>query len=346
MKIVIATVQVPFIRGGAEILTCMLQANLKDRGYETDIINIPFKWYPAQALVDGILMSQLIDLTEVNGHKIDLLIGMKFPAYYIPHNNKVLWIMHQHRQAYELWNTDHGDLHNMNSGNEVQQLIIDNDNKHINDVKKIFTISKTVADRLLRYNGINAIPLYHPPLYSEKFESKSFDDYIFYPSRIDSIKRQLLLVESLKYCKSPVKVILAGMGEPGIIEQIKATIRRDGVESKVKLLGYISDTEKIRLYSECLGVYFGPYQEDYGYVTLEAFFSGKPVITHIDSGGPLEFVNELNGFVLKPDPQMIAETIDELYYNKDVACQLGKNGRKLMEDLNISWDYVVERLIG
>lgn len=346
MKIAIATVQVPFIRGGAEILARILQETLKDKGYEADVISLPFKWYPAKALTDGMVMSQLTDLTEVNGHKIDLLIGMKFPAYYIPHKNKVLWIMHQHRQAYELWNTAYGDLHNMESGNDVRQLIINNDNKHIRDAQKIFTISDTVTDRLMQYNGIKALTLYHPPMYSERFESKNFDDYICYPSRIDGIKRQTLLVESLKYCKSPVKVVLAGTGDPRTIKQIQNIVQKDGTESKLKMLGYISDEEKIRLYSECLGVYFGPYQEDYGYVTLEAFFSGKPVITHMDSGGPLEFVNESNGFVLEPDPKRIAETIDLLYNNKGKARELGGNGRKLMEELNISWDYVIERLIG
>lgn len=338
--------QVPFLRGGAEIQAQMLRDALKTRGHDVDIVTIPFKWYPAQALIDGILLSQLVDLTEVNGQKIDLLIGMKFPAYYISHENKVLWLLHQHRQAYELWNTEHGDLHNMESGAEVRQIIINNDNRHLRAAKRIFTDSTTVADRLRRYNGIEASPLYHPPLHFEKFGPKDFGDYIFYPSRINDIKRQVLLAESLKYSKSPVKAVLAGAADPRTMEKIKGIVRRDGTESRLEMLGYISDEEKIRLYSECLGVYFGPYQEDYGYVTLEAFFSGKPVITHVDSGGPLEFVNESNGFILKPEPRGIAEAIDLLYNRKDTARKLGANGRALMDTLNISWDYVIERLIG
>ncbi|AFM43258.1 glycosyltransferase [Desulfosporosinus acidiphilus SJ4] len=346
MKVAIATVQVPFIRGGAEIHAQMLLDALRARGYEADIITIPFKWYPAKTLIDGMVLSQLVDLTEVNGQKIDLLIGTKFPAYYISHPNKVLWLLHQHRQAYELWNTGHGDLHNMESGPEVRQLIIENDNIHLREAKKIFTISTTVTDRLMRYNGIESTPLYPPPMNLEKLEPNNIDDYIFYPSRIDSIKRQLLLVKALKYCKSPVKVVLAGSGDPRYIEQIRKIVREDGTESKLEMLGFISEEEKIRLYSNCLSVYFGPHQEDYGYVTLEAFFSGKSVITHEDSGGPLEFVNNSNGFILNTDPKEIAETIDILYDNKEKARQLGENGSKLMKKLNISWDYVIERLIG
>ena len=54
----------------------------------------------------------------------------------------------------------------------------------------------------------------------------------------------------------------------------------------------------------------GVYDEDYGYITLEAFFAGKPVITHTDSGGPLEFVtHEHNGLVTEPNPVSLGNAI-------------------------------------
>ena len=47
---------------------------------------------------------------------------------------------------------------------------------------------------------------------------------------------------------------------------------------------------------------YPPYDEDFGYVTLEAFLSRKPVITATDSGGPNEFVVDgVNGFVRAPE---------------------------------------------
>ena len=103
MKIAIATVQVPFITGGAEIHAEMLCRELKKRGYQADIVTIPFKWYPTDTLLNCMLMGRMMDLNEVNGEKIDRVIAMKFPAFYLQHENKVLWLLHQHRQAYDLW---------------------------------------------------------------------------------------------------------------------------------------------------------------------------------------------------------------------------------------------------
>ncbi len=345
MKVGILNVQVPFIRGGAEILAESLCNELKKRGYNADIITIPFKWYPPETIVDSILMARMIDISEVNGEKIDRVIALKFPIYYANHENKVLWLCHQHRQAYELWNTDHSDLQTMKNGDEIRKVIIDCDNKFISKARKIFTISQTVTNRLGRFNKIPALTLYPPPKNLELFKPGTAEDFIFYPSRIDSIKRQILLVKALKFCKTPVRVIIAGTGDRKTIEEIFKTVKMDGTSSQLEMRGYISEEEKIDLYSRSLGVYFGPYQEDYGYVTLEAFFSKKPVITHQDSGGPTEFVNDTNGFILNPDPAEIAHAMDTLYTNRKLAEDLGKTGYELMMNLNINWDYVVNQLL-
>jgi len=345
MRICILNVQVPFIRGGAEVLAESLRDELKMRGHEVDIITIPFKWYPAETIVDSIIMARMIDVGEVNGEKIDRVIALKFPIYYTNHENKILWLCHQHLQAYELWNTDHGDLQTMKNGNEVRRLIIECDSKFIPKARKVFTISQTVMDRLEKFNSIRATTLYPPPKNLELFKSGLAEDYIFYPSRIDPIKRQILLVQALKYCKTPVRVIIAGSGDKNTINEISATAKIDGTSSRLEMRGYISEEEKIELYSRSLGVYFGPYQEDYGYVTLEAFFSEKPVITHPDSGGPTEFVNENTGFVVNPDPKSIAYAMDQLYENRTLAQRLGENGFELMKKFNINWDYVVEQLL-
>lgn len=345
MKIGILNVQVPFIRGGAEVLAECLRDELIKRGYDADIITIPFKWYPSESIVDSMMISRMIDIKEVNGEKIDRVIALKFPICYADHPKKVIWLCHQHRQAYELWNTEHGDLQLMSYGDEVRKIIINCDNNFIPEARKIYTISQTVTDRLTKYNAIKATTLYPPPKNLELFKSGPAEDFIFYPSRIDPIKRQLLLVKALKFCKSPVRIIIAGTGDRKIVDNITDTAKSDGTLSRLEMKGYISEGEKIDLYSRSLGVYFGPYQEDYGYVTLEAFFSEKPVITHKDSGGPTEFVNETNGFVIEPDPVEIARVMDILFINRHRAENLGKNGRALMERLNINWDYVVNQLL-
>ena len=346
MKIAIAMVQVPFIKGGAEILADMLLAELKKRGHQAEIVTIPFKWYPAKQLMNSMIMGRMMDLSEINGEKIDLVIAMKFPAIYTKHDNKVLWLMHQHRQAYDLWGTEYGDLHTLPEGEELKRFIEECDNRYINEAKRVFTIAQNTSDRLKAYNGIDSETIYHPPLNYEKLYCENYGDYIFYPSRIDQIKRQRLLVEAMSYCKTDVKAIIAGGGSESEIDYIKRLIKKKHLEDKVKLAGFISEEEKINYYANCLGVYFGAYNEDYGYITLEGFFSEKPVIVHKDSGGPLEFVEDNhNGYIVESDAKAIAEKIDYLYKNREEAKRLGINGKKTMEKKNMNWDYVIDRLL-
>ena len=346
MKIAVATVQVPFISGGAEIHAALLHDELVKRGHETDIVTIPFKWYPSETLLNCMLMGRMMDLTEVNGEKIDLVIAMKFPAYYVKHPNKILWLMHQHRQAYDLWGTEYGDIHTWEDGEFIRKTIISNDNAHITEAKRIFTNARNSAERLKRFNNIEAIPLYHPPINYEKLKCKDFQNYIFYPSRVDKMKRQRLLVEAARFMKIDTKIYLAGKGSESETGYLKSLISKYRLENRVKLLGFITEEEKIDYYANCLGVYFGAYDEDYGYVTLEAFFSRKPVIVHQDAGGPLEFVDHgKNGFVLAPDPKVIAAKIDEWSVNRNLARQMGAQGYDTVLKKNISWDHVIEALL-
>ncbi|MGE5473040.1 MAG: glycosyltransferase family 4 protein [Ignavibacteriales bacterium] len=346
MKIAIATVQVPFITGGAEILTANLKSELIKRGYDAEIVSIPFKWYPSETLINSMIMGRMMDLTEVNGEKIDLVISMKFPAYYVKHENKVVWLMHQHRQAYELWGTKYGDIQSFEDGNFIKDLIIKSDNEYIKEAKKIFTIANNVTNRLEKFNNIHATTLYPPPQDYEKFHCKNYGDYIFYPSRIDEMKRQRVLVEAAKYLKSDTKIYIAGGGSEKEINYIKEIIAKNKLEKKVKLLGYISADQKIEYYANCLGVYFGAIDEDYGYITLESFFSKKPIIVHTDAGGPLEFVIDgYNGFVIEEDAKLVAQKIDKLAEDKLVAQSMGENGYKTIMEKNISWDYVIDNLL-
>lgn len=346
MRIAIASVQVPFISGGAEILADMLKQELIKRGHEAELVTIPFKWYPYTSLFDCMLMGRMMDLSEVNGEKIDRVIAMKFPAYYVKHKHKVLWLMHQHRQAYDLWNTEYGDLQLLPNGKEIRDYIRTCDNQYLPEARRLFTIAQTTTNRLLKYNQIESTVLYHPPINHEKLHCQSYGDYVFYPSRIDTIKRQRLLVEAMKYTKTAVRVIIAGTGSKKETEFINHFIRKNHLENKVVMAGYISEEEKISHYANCLGVYFGAHNEDYGYITLEGMFSQKPVIVHNDAGEPLEFIkDDENGFVLRTDPNEIASKLDYLYEHKEEAKRLGENGRMSLMEKNMNWDYVIEQLL-
>lgn len=346
MRVAIATVQVPFIRGGAEALAEGLLNAFRQHGHEADIVTIPFKWYPPATLLECMVMGRKIDLTEVNGQPIDLVVALKFPVYYLRHPNKVVWLLHQHRQAYDLWGTEYGDLHLLAKGQSIRRMIIEHDQRFLREAREIFTISEVVSDRLRRYNDLSSIPLYPPPPNFERLHRKSYEPFIFYPSRIDAMKRQRILVEAARHLKSDVRIVIAGRGDAAETELIRGMISDYGLEHRIHLTGYISEEDKVDLYSRCLAVYFGGYDEDFGYVPVESLLSHKPVVTFPDGGEALQFVHDGETGYVASDASQFADRIDRLALESGLARRLGDCGFELIRRKNITWEHVVSRLTG
>jgi glycosyltransferase involved in cell wall biosynthesis len=348
MRILIATTQVPFVRGGAEVLAEGLRAALQAAGHEAEIAAIPFKWYPPERILDAVLACRLLDLTEYSGTPIDLLVGLKFPAYLIPHPRKVLWILHQHRPAYDLWGQPLGDLQNYPAGAQVREAIEQADRKLIPEARVVATISRNVSRRLEHYCGIPSLPLYHPPLHAGRFHCESAADYLFFPSRLNPTKRQDLVLEALAHTRQPVVAQFAGSAEtPAYAEELRARAQKLGVAERVRWMGAISEEEKIAQYARSLGVIFPPLDEDYGYISLEAMLSSKPVITCTDSGGPLEFVEQgVTGLVAEPTAASLAEAMDRLWEHRAAARSMGQAARARYGEMRISWEAVIETLLG
>lgn len=347
MRVLIVTVQVPFVQGGAEILANNLNKSIREAGHESEIVSIPFKWYPPEKIVDHILSCRLLDFTEVNGQPVDKVIGLKFPAYLVPHKNKTIWLVHQHRTAYELWDSEFSDLIHFPNGREVRDIIRNADTQLLKEAKSIYTISKNVSNRLKKHNKIDSIPLYPPLEDVSSFYCNEPENFVFFPSRLTTIKRQELAIEAMKHVKSDIKLLIAGKPDDVNYEiHLKKIIEENNLSSKVKLLGNITEQQKLDYYSKALGVVYPPLDEDYGYVTLEALYSGKPVITTNDSGGPMEFIqNQYTGYVSNATSQGLAESIDLLCSNKEKAKKMGLSGREFIHAQNISWENVVKELL-
>jgi glycosyltransferase involved in cell wall biosynthesis len=346
MRVVIATAQVPFVRGGAELLAEGLRDALRAEGHEADLVGVPFRWQPQERILDHMLACRLLDLTESCGVDIDRVIGLKFPAYLVPHPNKVLWLLHQHRAAYDLWGHPQGDLHTGPYGAQVREAIQQAECRLLPEAKAVYTIAGNVSARLRRYCGVDSEPLYHPPAHAEKFYCAEAEDYFFFPSRLHPLKRHALVLEALAQTRRPVRVCFAGVGaHSGLLAELQALARKHDVHRRVEWLGNVGEEQKRDLYARSLGVIFPPLDEDYGYVTLEAMLSSKAVVTCTDSGGPLEFVvpNE-TGAVCEATPQALAAALDRLWDDRALARALGEAGRARYEALGISWPGVVRRL--
>jgi glycosyltransferase involved in cell wall biosynthesis len=345
MNILICTTQVPFTSGGAEAHVEGLRCALVEAGHQAEIVALPFKWYPPSEIMRGALAWRLLDLTEANGKPVDLVIGMKFPAYLVAHPRKVLWIMHQYRAAYNLWDTPFDDLSQYPDGAQVREWIRQADSRLIPQAKKVFANSQTVADRLRRYNNIDSEPLYHPPPRAQNLRSGEQGDYIFYPSRLEPQKRQELLIEAAQFLETPVKIVLAGGArDPKYYEGL---VKKFKVSDRVCLRGFIAESEIVDLYANALGVCYLPFDEDYGYVTLEAMLSGKPVVVGSDGGGATEFVEDgREGLVVDPDPRAIAAALDSLHRDRERARVMGERGKDKLHSMNLSWQTVAQKILG
>jgi glycosyltransferase involved in cell wall biosynthesis len=118
-----------------------------------------------------------------------------------------------------------------------------------------------------------------------------------------------------------------------------------GVSDRIDFLGSVGEAGLIDLYKRALAVIYSPFDEDYGYVTLEAFLSHKPVITTTDAGGPLEFVeHETNGFVCEPRDEALAAAVNQLAGDRRLAARLGDAGYDRAR--TVTWDGVIEKLVG
>ena len=323
-------------------------ANLKraliEAGHEADVVALPFKWYPPREIIRSALAWRMLDVTEANGKPVDMVIGMKFPAYLVEHPRKVLWVIHQYRSAYDMAGTDYDDFHSYADGAHTRMFVKKADEEFIPRALKVYANSQNVAARMWRFNHIQSEPLYHPPPRAELLAPGAQGDYVFYPSRLEPQKRQDVLIEAARHLKSDAKIILAGGGRN--LAHYESLIHSDRkIKQRVELRGFVSEDEMLKLYRDALAVSYLPWDEDYGYVSLEAMYAGKPLIVARDGGGATEFIEDgREGLMVDPTPQDVARAIDELYSDSPRARQMGERGREKVLAMNLSWQNVVEKL--
>lgn len=342
MRVALLNTFSPFVRGGAEILVDDLAEQLQLHGHKTIQFRAPFPYAFDAPLVTMIQAVRMMCFDE-----FDRVIAFKFPAYCIRHNAKVIWMFHQFRQVYDLWGKEYG-LKPGPIGESIRTIITAADNEDIPHSRHIYTNAKEVSDRLKRFNNIDSIVLPPPLKHQERYFSEKAGDYFFYPSRVTPLKRQHLAVEAMRYVKSGVRLIIAGVSEVGYIEQLRTIVREHKLEKRVEIRNeWISDDEKRALFANALGVVYIPYNEDsYGFVSMEAFYSAKAVIACNDSGGTRELIeNGVNGFVTDPDPKALAAAMDTLYSDKMLADRMGKAGLEEIVRRDITWSSTIRRLL-
>jgi glycosyltransferase involved in cell wall biosynthesis len=319
--------------GGAERFFAGLCSAINAAGYATEIVPVLNNENGFSNIQETYLRYYDLDLSAFDG-----VISAKAPAYVVRHPNHVCYLMHTMRVFYDMFDFSFPvatqELRNQ------RRLVRAWDRAALKPprTRKVMAIGQEVADRLYNYNGIKAEVVRHPTTLQGLTPGAAFD-YLFLPGRLHKWKRVELAIQAMRFVKAPIPLLISGTGEHE--DELRALAAK---EPRIRFLGRVSDEDLVRLYGGALAVLFTPQREDLGLVTLEAFASGKPVITCVDSGEPARVVVDgTNGFVCPPDPRAIAARIDQLAADKALAARLG--GQGLDSVAGITWDAVVTALV-
>jgi glycosyltransferase involved in cell wall biosynthesis len=344
MKVAVVNTAVPFLRGGAEILVDGLARALMLAGHEVAEVKVPLRWHSSEAVAESMLSASLIPIGDA-----DIIIPLKFPAYLIEHHHKTIWLLHQFRQVYDFWGTEHQGLPDDSETAELRDAIRTADARSIGGAHAVFTNSAVTASRLERFNGLSAEVLLPPVIGADLFRDDGQGDYVLAAGRINATKRQELLLESLTCTRTPVRLIIAGKPESADeLSRMEGFVAEHHLEERVQIVPrFISDAEKRDLMAGALAVAYLPLDEDsYGYVTAEAMLSRKPVLTTTDSGGVHELVEHgVTGLVAEPTASSLGTALDELWTDRTSARVLGGQARERVVALDLSWDNVLRRLL-
>jgi glycosyltransferase involved in cell wall biosynthesis len=340
VRIAVCAPQVPFTRGGAEILAETLVDQLRARDHDVDLVTVPFKWYPGTRVLTQAFLWRMLDLEEADGRRIDAVIATKFPSYVVRHPRKVVWVLHQFRQAYELDRTELGQFGESPEDRALRRAVHRLDRTALGEARAVFATSRNVAERLRSSVGIDAEVVPHPPQ-ALPYRTEEYGSFVLSVGRLDRAKRVDLLLEAVAR-DAGLECVVVGDGPDR--PRLEELTRRGELNGRVRFAGRVDAEGLADLYARCLAVYYAPVDEDFGMVPYEAFLAEKPVVTTTDAGGPLEVVADgRTGVVVAPEAAAVARACAWLRDHRDEARAQGRAGRQAAE--RVTWEAALDRLL-
>lgn len=341
--IAVVTSSPPFAEGGHLVMARELVRALEEEGHEAGLVVTPQNRFGRQG--SAYLAAWCTDVQLAHeDQKVDQVISLRFPGFAVQHPNHVLWLNHRMREYYDLWEQFSSHLSWKGKIKErTRRAIIHRVDKHLfNKMQRRFVISGTVQTRLRQFGGISSDVLYPPPP-KRDYRHDTYGDYLFGVSRLSPLKRFDLVLRALaEPTAASIKCVIAGEGAE--IESLKRLRSHLELDGRVTFAGRLDEAGLIEHLARCRAVIFPPFNEDYGFVTVEAFMCGKPVITCTDSGGPAELVRDSeNGFVTAPTPEALAVAMRRLIDDRNLAIRLGEAGRTLATGM--TWSGAIQRLL-
>jgi len=316
--------------GGAERFYEGLLSGFRAMGCLPELIFVP-----AQEATTGQILENYERAKELELSRFDFVVSTKVPAYAVSHPHHVLYLVHTVRVFDDMF--DDTFIPAAPVHYQERAAVHAADFAALQKVPTRFAIGYEVSRRLQRWRGLDA-KVIHPPLVSNPFKGGPIGNYFFIAGRLHPWKRLDLLIEAVKRSSLPLRLLIAGVGEAQ--ESLRALANND---SRIEFLGRISDQELVKLYSGALAVPFVPVREDYGYITLEAFASGKAVITCTDSGEPAHIVRHMhNGLVVAPNAADLRGALEWAYAHPEVLQAMGQEGQAWVNSM--SWEKVALQL--
>jgi glycosyltransferase involved in cell wall biosynthesis len=261
-----------------------------------------------------------------------------------------VWLVHQHRPIYDLFATQFSDFSDDPRSEALRRRLMKEDTAQIASCECIAGISRNVIHRLNEFNGIQGRVLYPPLPSGSRYYNDKEEPYILSVGRICRIKRLDLLIKALPAIDAQLSLKVVGQtDDPEFLDYIQNEIAKHHLQSRVHFIGRVDEAELLRIFARAMIVYYAPYDEDYGFVSLEAFASGKPVISATDSGGILEFVeHHENGLIAEPNSNSIAEAVNTLFHDPERRIAYGRAGYSVIRErglLEQGWEDVISQLL-
>lgn len=334
-KALILFPEVTGVVGGTERLAETLYNALKSKGISSDIFTLPYQWEPKEIVISEALKWRMLE------PEADLVIPLKFPAYFVRHPRKIPWLQHQYRQIYEFHGTPFSGFSNNLPDGEFREKLVAFDTACLAESAHIYTNSVNTLSRLQRFNGLDGSVLFPPPFRASRTRETEYGSFLLAVGRLEEVKRTDLLLRAVALAESDVHVKIAGTGSQlGVLRRLAVEL---SISDRIEFLGFVEDEELADLYARCRAVHFAPKDEDYGLIAVEAMTAAKLVITAADSGGPLELVRDGdNGFVAEATPKAQANAIDRLWTDVELCERMGAAAAASVK--RITWDKTVAEI--
>lgn len=343
MRVAVVTSSPPEVEGGHMVIARELARALDAAGHEAEIVVTPDNGFGRQT--SAYVATWFTGVRSRNGRPIDRVISLRYPSYAVRHPYHVCWLNHTMREYYDLWPRFSATLRPRGLLKErVRRTAIHAADRYLltRNVSRLFVQSRTIQARLAMWPSLRSTVLY-PPAPHRAYRAEAYGPAFFFVSRLNRLKRADLFLRALATADGAgIAAVIAGEGEERpALEQLASEL---GVANRVTFAGRLSDEQMLDHLARCRAVVFPPFQEDYGFVTVEAFASRRAVLTCRDSGGPAELVEDgVSGFVTDPAPESMARALRALADDAGLAERMGRAAEAAGARLN--WPETVGKLV-